>query len=639
MATCLLCADTKIVDGKYCYQHHVASKKAEWLDNTDIDNLGIVKWVNEMMPEFATEKTPHFHKQLFYDLLKLYDPLYKNKYERLYELISFRESAKSTAANTLFLSYILAHNGEAFKITVDGAVREFTIHEYAVAIVSETAESAEEFTVRIRDAFTESERLRYYYRFTIQDALDSDTGQWTRSSFRMNGVYVIRVGAGQQIRGKVKGVSRLTMIIADDIYSEKNVITEESRTKIRKWWNRAVEKSVDMLKGKFIVLGTILHDDTVIVDLENNPLWKVTKVPVMGHVESGQVIMDSFHDFVNHHTKTDWETSQCILPYDEIEDRDNRARAQKAYFAAVQQEKDWELAWPERIGLYEIALMYQQAVYNNEVQGIYQEYFHQVIPPQQKRFTKDMFMRAPEYELKYEYGHTWIKLPDKEDWILCNIEFGVDIAGTGQDEAVISPVIALADMRVIVAPQVVGKWSIRDDLKGTDQISRLNRVALNPEIIGRRGLVDECFRLALRYHPSVIKVGTAGEEELIVREMRRVFQENRLYTAYIQSRPQTSREGRKEQRIFGTLLPYYETRMVYHVTNLAKLEYQLEYLGKTKNDDCADALECSFFNLQFPSNLNLNYFVDRDKETYVYSPHGKRPNKEYNVYNNWREYF
>src|SRR5512147_803053 len=114
---CLKCDKPAIIGG-LCRTHHIEAKEEEWLDNTDPNNLGIVKWIHEMLPEFAFSKTPKFHEELFMDLLSLYNPAYRNKYERLYEFISFRESAKSTAANTLFVSYIIAHNGKSFKFKV-----------------------------------------------------------------------------------------------------------------------------------------------------------------------------------------------------------------------------------------------------------------------------------------------------------------------------------------------------------------------------------------------------------------------------------------------------------------------------------------------------------------------------------------
>ena len=603
---CTKC-DKPPVSGGLCYVHHKEAKEAEWLDNTDINNLGIVKWCHEMLPEFAFNTTPKFHKELFHDLLSLYNPDYRNKYERLYELISFRESAKSTAANTLFVSYVIAHNGKDIRITQNGEIRTFPIKEKTIVIISETAGSAEDFTVRIRDAFQTSERLRYYYKYVIEDAIDSITGQWTRAAYAINGTFVQGIGTGQQIRGKVKGVSRPTLVIADDIYSENNTVSEDRRLKIKKWWNNSVMNSVDNLAGKVVVLGTILHDDTIIVELENNPRWKHKKIPVMP--------VEKFHEFTAAHTKIDWDTSTCWIPFSDEEDKDERNRKQRNYFDKVQKQQDWGLAWPERIDLYLLAIKWQEAVFNRSTSGLYQEYFHITTSPLDKRFRAEFFQTLQPYELKYENGYNWIKLNGEEEWRNLNIEFGIDLAGEGADDAVISVVGMLPDMRVLVLHQAIGKWSIRDDVRDdTGRDLRINRVILDRTNLRKVGVVDEAFRLALRYHPSKIKIGVAGSEPLVVTEMRRVFQENKDYRTQIEARPQRSQEGKKATRIFDTLISYYETRMVYHAPGLQKLEYQLEYLGKSTHDDCADSLEVALWLIDCPYKVDPSLFT-KEEET------------------------
>jgi len=202
---------------------------------------------------------------------------------------------------------------------------------------------------------------------------------------------------------------------------------------------------------------------------------------------------------------------------------------------------------------------------------------------------------------------------------------------------VIAVVATLPDLRTFVLHLATGKWSIRDDLLGeTAHDLRRYKVAdmASRSSIRRVGIADETYRLAKRYRPSKIKVGVAAEEEQIVEEIRRLFQVNRDYLTYIMSRPQTKREGKKEVRILSTLLPYYETRMVYHNTGLSKLEYQLEHLGRTTHDDCADALECAYFCLDFPENLKFESFSSPSNNKF------NTPNiGSFNLIQNFREYF
>lgn len=599
---CRLCGKPTIRnESGLCYNHYRESRISEWLDNTDIHNLGIVRWAKELLPEYVFNDTPEFHKELYHSLLSLYDPSLRNKYERLRAFISYRGSAKSTAANTLFVMYVIAHNDKQFNITINDEIKTCTIYERAIVLISETAGSAEEFSVRIRDTFSSSERIRYYYNYAIADAIDSITGQWTRSAFKINNTYVQAVGSGQQIRGKVKGFSRVTLAIGDDIYSENNTITEDRRYRIRNWWNNAVMNSIDDLRGKAILLGTILHEDTVLVDTERNPRWRVTKIPVMP--------IDLFHKFINEHIRVDWNTGTCVLPHDEVEDENKRSSLQRQYFDKVQTSSDWGLSWPSRLDLFFLAIKYQEAVYNGTVSGLYQEYFHITVSPHERRFKREYFQALENYRLDFEYGYSWLLLDGNSDRKICNLEFGVDIAGTGTDDAVITVAATTPDMKIYVLHQAIGKFSIRDNI---DSPNRYSKVMLDRAHIQGVGLVDEVFRLALRYKPSKIKVGTAGEEELIVREMRRVFEENRNYVPIV-ARPQVGGVNavRKEDRIKNTLLPYYETRIVYHAPHLEKLEYQLEYLGKTAHDDCADSLEVALYGIEFPQELSYSFFTPK----------------------------
>lgn len=593
---CKVCSSTQVVDStnQLCRKCHTQSKVDGWLDNTDIENLGIVKWCRELMPEYTPNATPWFHKELLHDLLSLYNTQYTNKYERLYELICFREGAKSTVANMLFISYIVANNGRRFKITIDGKVREFLIDERTIVIISQTAGSAEDFTVRIRDNFSGNERLRYYYAVEIQAAVDDETGQWTRSAFKINNCFVQGIGSGQMIRGKVKGASRPTLVIADDIYSEKTIITEESRAKTRAWWNNAVINSVDNLKGKIVVLGTILHDDTVLVDIKKNPRWRTKEVPLMN--------VELFNEFVNEHTTVDWDKGECSLPFDNIENLNERFLKQKEYFGTLQKQRDWKLAWPQRIDLYLIATKYQEHVHNNTVSGMYQEYFHITRSPRDKKFRKDFFTHFKKWDLEFKDGHNWLSI-DEGPYEIANVTFGVDLSGTGPDDDVITIMATTANGKIFILQQSLGKWSLRDDLEGdTSSDLRYGKVCLDRGAITKIGIIDEMFRLAVRFNPYKINIGASASEEEVIRLARKVFQANYNYTLIV-SRKQTATEGDKFTRIYNTLSPYYETRMVYHGPNLQKLEYQLEYLGASDHDDCADSLECSFYGITYPSSF------------------------------------
>lgn len=604
---CKLCSRAATLHG-YCGLHYREVMTAHYLDNTDINNLGIVKWAKDLMPEFAFNDTPEFHKELFLRLLSMYDPRLKNKYERLFGFISFRGSGKSTAANTIFVAYVLAHNGRESLICINDEIIKVKIEEHLIVIISETATSAEDFTMRIRDAFTTSPKLKAFYHAKIVDAVDSITGQWTKSSYKFNNCWVIGAGSGQMIRGKVRGVSRPTLIIADDIYSENTVLTEDRRARTRSWWNNAVLNSVDDLKGKIFLLGTIVHQDTVLMDMWRNPRWNKMKVSVMP--------LDKFHKFIKTHLNTDYLTSRCYLPFDNEKDPVVKAKKQQDYFAKVQQEENWELAWPSRIDLYYIALKYQESVYNNTLSGFYQEYFHEVYSPADKPFKAEYFKTRLDYELRYTGDYTWIRFSDTTQWQPLNIEFGVDLAGKGKDKFVVTIVGSMPDGNVIILKQIIGKFSLRDVVRPEYNWNTRNIVPYDQlDILSERGIVDEIYRLNQKYHPKCIKVGVAGEEELTMDEIRRVLTSQKIYVQ-VKKRPQTGGANAlsKEERIINTLSPYYQTRRVIHGDVLSELEYQLEYLGKGTSDDAADATEVAFWKLDFPPKLYMEVLEDEHEQ-------------------------
>ena len=126
----------------------------------------------------------------------------------------------------------------------------------------------------------------------------------------------------------------------------------------------------------------------------------------MGYVdEKGEPDLTTFHKLISEHTHVDWDLAICLLPGDEIDDPRARMTFQRQYFDRVQNEFNWELRWPERADLYLVAIKFKEAVYNQMVGGFYQEYFHVVVPPMERRFRQDMFLKAPQYELKYAHGY------------------------------------------------------------------------------------------------------------------------------------------------------------------------------------------------------------------------------------------
>lgn len=606
------CSKARIQGQEYCRKHFIEFKESIWTDNSNLEDMGIIKWLAETYPEHFRNSFPKEHLETYSMLLELYDPRYLNKMQRFRELIAFRDFAKSKIIFG-FMSYIIAHNGMKVRIkSLDGLVQEVVIKERLMVIFSETGGMAEDFVVNIRDEFTTNPMLRYYYNFIIEDAMDAIDRQWTRRIFKINNTFVMGLGEGQQARGRVKGAYRITFAFYDDIYSENNTLTIDGRLKIKNWFYNSAQHTLDDLEGKAFLVGTIVHDDTVVVECENSKTWRVLKYTPMPP--------ESFYKLIREHLKVDLDKNICNLPFEEEEAEFVRIELQNEYFQKLLTEFDWQLTWVDRIDLYHIALKYKEAVENQAISGFYQEYFHIVIPSEKKKFRREYFQELGEWSVTREYGYNWFwceKLYGKEPKHI-NLGIGVDVAGGSNegDDTCISLGGLLPDGRGVVLMQHFGKYSMRDNLMNdSSEYLRQDRIITDRHYVKKIGYIDEVFRINLEYRVSIIKIGQGGGSEgQIVNEFKRVFMVNNNYTQ-IYPRLQATKSGHKVERISETLLPKYETMAMFHANGLEKLEYQLEFLGKAKNDDEADSEEVLFFNLTRPENIDYKLFSQPVTET------------------------
>jgi len=595
---CIKC-NNKAVQDRLCYHHYIDSKEEIFSDNSNIDNLGIIQWAKYFLPHHVKNEFPPKHKFIYAMLLNLYSSEYRNKYERLRALRAFREYSK-TGTIRIFTLYILMHsnkvitipklefeikNNQIESIKVVGS-EKVKIEEKFIVIVSETGSQAEEFTTAIRDEISTNSLIHYFYGSDIIEEVEQEglikisdrksRMQWTRRAFRVNKVSILGIGAKQRIRGRIKGASRPTTIFFDDIYSEENVKTKESRESIRKWFNNAAMKTVDMVVGKAYLVGTVVSDDTVIVDIKNNPQWKSMEIPVME--------LSKFNKLVKEHLKVDKIQGICELPY-----QDDIIKCRE-YFRKLD-DGSWGLEWGDRIGLYEIALMYKEAIYNRSVSGFYQEYFHIIIPEEDKRFKSEYFRRIEQWRLTNKYGFNILeyKYKDKEEKVNVNLNIGIDL-GTGTlsgDDTVMVLTAIDSEGRYYVLDIKAGKYSYFD----TDN---------------NEGIYDIVLRLSKRHKIKYVNIGYAGSEKGHIEGLRQYMKNNGIYQLII-GRKQLAFEGNKFERITNNLLHLYQQGKVFHTncTGIDRLEYQLEYLGKADRDDIADALEVSIYNSLKPNQIDI----------------------------------
>ncbi|MBT7080236.1 MAG: hypothetical protein HN929_02015 [Chloroflexi bacterium] len=128
-------------------------------------------------------------------------------------------------------------------------------------------------------AIMDSENLKreLLYNSSITEVFgDLKSDHWTKDQWTTStGTMVFPRGAKQQIRGILHGRHRPDLIIADDLEDPKSVMNEDLRAELQDWWFSDVCNSVNRARDdwKIVVIGTVLHEDSLLVKLIEDPDW------------------------------------------------------------------------------------------------------------------------------------------------------------------------------------------------------------------------------------------------------------------------------------------------------------------------------------------------------------------------------
>ena len=90
-----------------------------------------------------------------------------------------------------------------------------------------------------------------------------------------SGTAVMPRGSGQQVRGILFGDHRPDLIIVDDLEDGESVQSDEQRAKTKAWFFEDVLNSINRSRNdwKIIVIGTLLHEDSLLANLMEDPGW------------------------------------------------------------------------------------------------------------------------------------------------------------------------------------------------------------------------------------------------------------------------------------------------------------------------------------------------------------------------------
>lgn len=548
-------------------------------DPTDLDR-GILRFSRDFFPDLIDARygISNIHFEILADFIDLFHPKYKMNEERFLQLEVFRGASKSTLSNVICTLYTVCMNGR--EIIFPDKTRH-TLEEDLIVLASETSAFAYNWVFTCRSQLSANQKLKYIFGDMKPKGLRDDEGRWRIDTFSAirhdldspyNGrdIIVIGRGVGQQIRGLNLSGKRPTLIIADDLYSYKSVITPEAREKTARWWDAECINSLHANNGKILLIGTVVHEDTIIVANETNRFWRTIKFPIMEE--------EAFNKVVDKCCKIDRDKKSCIID---------------AAMALAMEQAGFTTYWKERFPLINILTKLAIAIENkNRGNGesiFWQEYFHIVLAEADKVIRQDQ-MQTCALEIVTKDGINFIKriVNGQDTYVNVNTILSIDTASSANLGAAHTALVECSMdyyANIYFTYANSGRWGIRDE---RDESGKLMRI----------GIVDLVFFVI---KDKVAKVGVevynVGTE--VVRQIRSLMKiKKRRFITFEFSQTQN-----KEERILSTLSPYYQTRSAYHNFGQEELKRQLEFLGKTKLRDLADAAESAVRHLRPPSSI------------------------------------
>jgi predicted phage terminase large subunit-like protein len=156
-------------------------------------------------------------------------------------------------------------------------------------IVSETRGQAEAFLSFIKLELETNERLKQDF-----PELAGEGPVWRADQIiTRNGVKIQAAGAGQKLRGLRHGSYRPDLVIGDDLENDESVESAEQRRKLENWFFKALMK-IGQPDTVYIVVGTVLHHESLLQRLLEKPGWKGKKFKAVLQWASNRRLWDEW---------------------------------------------------------------------------------------------------------------------------------------------------------------------------------------------------------------------------------------------------------------------------------------------------------------------------------------------------------
>jgi predicted phage terminase large subunit-like protein len=236
--------------------------------------------------------------------------------------------------------------------------------EQHIVLISNTGDQAVDLLSTIKNEL-ESNPLLILDFPEVAEPPDVKPGpeRWRKNDIvTRNGIKVIAIGAGQKIRGRKYKQHRPTLIILDDVENETEVVSVEQRETKAQWFKKAVLKAGTTAQTNVIVVGTLLHYDSLLAKLLDGrtmPGWITRKYQAVLSWAQNENL---------------WQQWQDIYLYQAQYNGQGGLDAALAFYKANTEKmlEGTQVLWPQREDYYqlmELRLREGQASFDSEKQN------------------------------------------------------------------------------------------------------------------------------------------------------------------------------------------------------------------------------------------------------------------------------
>lgn len=220
--------------------------------SNDLDELVIkcIMWGHHFLPKYFNKPTPEFH----YELVRRF-------FRKGNDYTACPRGFGKTTINQLCISFACVTGVDEF-----------------IVLIEKTYTEAAEVLEAIREEFKiNDEIIRVYGELTKVNykGLDQSNIKDTAGDFFINGVRLRGKGFDTPIRGLKSRHSRPTKVLLDDIESDEHIDNSEQRQKYLNNYIKGIIPAIDNEIGVIKMVGTILHDDSLLNTLIKNHNGKI----------------------------------------------------------------------------------------------------------------------------------------------------------------------------------------------------------------------------------------------------------------------------------------------------------------------------------------------------------------------------